>query len=246
MRGFVTIERWGTYVRLVFHKTYQTRGKKSSEDFEKPRPHEEEGYYWERVFETRDQKASEAERCAIVRARSKVRELAFCNDWEYFFTGTIDGDKQDRYDLPGYIKDLGVWIGNYNKKYKTKLQYLLIPEQHKDGAYHIHGLLNGVAPQSLAKNEYNFLDVPYYRERFGFLSLSPIKSHEKVCSYVTKYITKEQGQTNIGFGKHRYYASRGLQKSVKMAGYWMESEDFDKLGRVYWNDFVGIYMQKGE
>lgn len=36
------------------------------------------------------------------------------------------------YDIDGYVRDLGVWIGNYNKKYGVKLRYVLIPEQHKD------------------------------------------------------------------------------------------------------------------
>ena len=74
-----------------------------------------------------------------------MTEYALCNNWEYFVTLTIDKKKQDRYNLQNYIHDLGVWIGNYNKKYNTKLKYLLIPEKHKDGAIHCHGLFSGVS-----------------------------------------------------------------------------------------------------
>ena len=58
----------------------------------------------------------------ISRAKSSVTEYALCNNWEFFVTLTIDKKKQDRYDLQKYIHDLGVWIGNYNKKYDTKLK----------------------------------------------------------------------------------------------------------------------------
>lgn len=243
----MTIDKWGTYVRVVFHKV-GISGRGDEIDYHAPKPYEDEGDYWDRVWTTEEDKADESLRVAICRARSKVRELAYCNEWQYFFTGTLDPSKCDRYDLPTFIKNLGYWVGNYNKKYSVKLKYLLVPEQHKDGAYHMHGLLNGVKPESLTKNKYGYLDMPYYQQRFGYISLDPIRSHEKTCNYITKYITKEQGCTNVGFGKHRYYASRGLQKSEQGAGFWCESEEFEKLGTVYWNDFVGLkmYEMKGD
>ena len=33
------------------------------------------------------------------RARSMVLQYALCNPWDYFFTGTLDREKMDRYDL---------------------------------------------------------------------------------------------------------------------------------------------------
>ena len=233
----MTIDRLGETVRLTFHKTL---GGHFEKDLPEPRGQviRDEGDFWVarwRAEELNEEKAEESKRVAIVRARSCVRELALCNDWEYFFTGTLDSEKQDRFNLPKWIKDLGTWIGNYNKRYQTRLRYLLIPEQHKDGAYHIHGLLSGVSPDSLEPNEYGYLDMPYYRRRFGFMSLSPIKSKMKVSSYVTKYITKEQDTTEIDFGKHRYYASRGLKRKERLGAFWANDKDY----KWEWeNDFV--------
>lgn len=172
----------------------------------------------------------------ICRARSRVKELALCNDWEWFVTLTLDKDKQDRYDIDGYIRDLGVWIGNYNKKYHCKLRYLLIPEQHKDGAWHMHGLFHDVAVNSLQRNSYGYWDIPYYAARFGYISLSPIRDKEKTSSYIIKYVSKSMNRTDIKKHKHLFYASRGLEGAEVI------HQDFcSALPEGVWkNDFVGI------
>ena len=172
----------------------------------------------------------------LCRAKSRIRELALCNDWSHFVTLSLNGNKIDRYDLDGYIKRLGKWVHHYNRKYNTKLKYLLIPEQHKDGAWHIHGLMNGLSPESLIKNQYGYLDMPFYKDRFGYISLSPIKDHKRVASYITKYVAKALQATAIDLCKHSFYSSQGL-KGGKLI-----HEDFavEMPESVWENDFVGI------
>lgn len=172
----------------------------------------------------------------IARARGKILEYGYCNSWEYFCTLTLDGAKNDRYDLKTYVKDLGIWINSYNRKYGCKLKYLLIPEQHKDGAYHMHGLLSGVSAQSLVRNEYNYLDIPFYRKRFGYISLSRLKSKDNAVSYITKYISKGMSQTEIESGYHLFYASRGLAVKEIISEYFVP----DDFSMVYENDYCGI------
>ena len=155
-------------------------------------------------------RSGEKEDCNLYRAKSKIREYALCNPWSYFVTLTIDSKKQDRYNVDEYVRDLGVWIGNYNKKYGCKLSYLLIPEQHKDGAWHMHGLFGGVAPDSLITNKHGYCDMPYYSQRFGYISLSPVRDSVRTASYITKYVAKALGHTAIELCKHSYYHSRGL------------------------------------
>lgn len=50
---------------------------------------------------TRDEFASNEEKLenSLSRSRNKVFEYAYCNDWEYFVTMTLDKTKYDRYDL---------------------------------------------------------------------------------------------------------------------------------------------------
>jgi hypothetical protein len=172
----------------------------------------------------------------LARAKSRIKELALCNDWSHFVTFTLDGKKIDRYDLDGYIKQLGIWIYKYNRKYGTKLKYLFIPEQHKDGAWHIHGLMNGLHPDSLVKNKHGYLDMPFYSERFGYISLCPVKSPIKVAHYITKYVSKAIHTTAVKLCKHLFYSSHGL-KSQELAH---EDITGKMPDGVYENDYVGV------
>jgi len=172
----------------------------------------------------------------LCRAKTRIKELALCNDWSHFVTLTLDGEKINRYDLDGFIKKLGYWIRNYNRKYSANLKYELIPEQHKDKAWHLHGLMNGLAPESLVKNKNGYLDMPYYREHFGYISLSPIKDRKKIASYITKYVAKALQATAIKLCKHSFYHSQGL------LGAKLIHEDYTGFipENVWTNEFVGI------
>lgn len=144
----------------------------------------------------------------ISRAKSKCFEYAFCNSWDYFITLTIDQEKFNRYELKEYVKALGKFINNYDTHHHTKVSYLLIPEPHKDGAWHMHGLISGILPKHLVTNKNGYLDFKLYSKKFGFCSLSPLKSHEAVSKYITKYITKEMA--SMPYGQRLYYCSKGL------------------------------------
>lgn len=144
------------------------------------------------------------------RAKRNVRELVLCNEWDYFVTLTL---RQDRYDLAKFKRDFGVWVGNFNKKYNTKLRYLVIPEEHKDGATHAHGVFAGVPRGALTLNENGYLDMPYYRNRFGFISLGEIHSQKATAFYITKYITKAP-HSQLKKGEQMFFCSHGLNKAT--------------------------------
>lgn len=167
----------------------------------------------------------------ITRAKTKIFELAFCNKWDYFITLTIDPRKYNREDLQKYYKDLSQFIRDCRKKYKCDIEYLLIPELHKDNkSWHLHGLVKGIPLSKLkqfevgdkmskgisekVKNEeevYNWLE---YQNKFGFCDLEPIKSEEAVSKYITKYITKDLKSTVDEIGAHLYYRSNNLKTSI--------------------------------
>lgn len=147
----------------------------------------------------------------ISRAKSLIFEYAYCNSWDYFITLTISPENYDRHDLAAYIKDLGKWLSNYNTNHKSKISYILIPEQHKDGAWHLHGLVSGILPKHLIRNEHGYLDWPMYSKKFGYCSLDPLRDHEAVSKYITKYVTKEL--LSREFGQRTYYCSKGLQRA---------------------------------
>lgn len=81
-----------------------------------------------------------AVRRSVRRAKKTVRDLARANDWAYFVTLTLDPQKVNRYDPAEVLRHLRHWLGNNVRR--KGLVYLLVPEHHKDGAIHFHGLFN--------------------------------------------------------------------------------------------------------
>ena len=152
----------------------------------------------------------------IVRARSTVLELAMCNPWEYFVTLTLNQKKYDRYNLDKYIKDLGQFIRDQRKKYKSDIKYLLIPEQHKDGAWHMHGFLHGLTSDMLQKNERGYMDWVDYCKKFGNCSIGKIEYKDRASIYITKYVTKDYTKSVTKLNAKMYYCSRGLQRAEKI------------------------------
>lgn len=171
----------------------------------------------------------------LSRARSKVFEYALCNDFKYFVTLTLDKNKYDRYDLKKFIKDLGKLIQNHFNRKKIEFKYILIPEMHKDGAWHLHGLFTSIPDKYLEINKNGYLDFKLYSERFGYCSLSEIRDKVKCATYITKYITKEMGD-NIEKNHKSYYCSRGLNTAQKV----FEGNLDEEIDCDFQNDYVQI------
>lgn len=191
---------------------------------------------------------------SILRSKSKIFELAYCNPWDWFFTGTINPNKQDRTDLELFHKQLTQWLRDYNKKYNLSIKFLFVPEKHKDGkSWHIHGFIYGLPIEHLTQFKIGDKmgkgladkvvngDVVYnwnaYFNRFGFCDLEPIRNHEAVSKYVTKYINKELANSVTELNAHTYYHSRGLKfaKLIKRG-----SMLWDNIEPTYKNDYCSV------
>lgn len=169
---------------------------------------------------------------SISRTRSKIFELAICNDWSFFVTLTLNPQYHNRKDLGQYKKNLSNWLKNYNRKYKTQIAYILIPEQHQDGSWHMHGLMSGLPTEHLhefteqeklpinilleIKRGHTIYNWEAYQENFGYITLSPIRNMENVAKYITKYVTKDIAQTSVGAYQHLYYCTQGLRRAEKL------------------------------
>lgn len=77
---------------------------------------------------------------AARRAKARIRALAHCADLRYFVTLTLDGGKVDRYDAREVVRRMSTWCDNQVRR--KGLVYVLVPELHRDGAVHFHGLFN--------------------------------------------------------------------------------------------------------
>jgi hypothetical protein len=184
----------------------------------------------------------------VARARTRVFEYAICNNFEYFITLTINGDLLDRYDLKGYIKNLGQFIRDYRKKYGADIQYLLIPEKHINGAWHMHGLIKGIPKDHLHKNEYGYLDWQNYKNKFGFCSIDKVRNQEAVSKYITKYLRKsfDTGGGVTEKESKLYYCSRGLKKPQKMKEGTLTTGQMNKIPFEYENDYVRTVILTSE
>lgn len=182
---------------------------------------------------------------SISRARSMVKAYGFSNPWTYFCTLTLDKSKYDRHDLDKFRSDLSQWVRDERKRYaefypyhERRLSFLLIPERHQDGAWHIHGFLDGIPdpelspfdprlhPMKLVRGEY--LNWPRYAKKFGFCSLGRIRDKTAAVLYILKYILKDLDACKDK-GRHLYMASRPLQKAIHCADSYGSHPELDKL-----------------
>lgn len=176
--------------------------------------------------------------CNYSRARNMVLQYALCNQWDWFFTGTLDEKKYNRYNLDRFQKDLTQWIRDKRKLYGTQVQYLLIPEHHADGAWHIHGMISGLPEDRIRKFRWpepkdlinsDFMNWPDYMNKFGFCSLGPIRDPVGTAFYVVKYISKDLSRRGGDLGKHLYFHSRPLKKAEKASDVYLYHEQLDRL-----------------
>ncbi len=209
------VKRYGDRYKLLFMGSKRIRG------------YEEELDEWEKFERKHGRKIKGNCKLEnnIARAKSRIYEIAACNEWSHFITGTLDASKYDRYNLPAFRKDLSLFIKHQRRDSKAPdLKYLIIPEQHKDEAWHFHGLMKGLNPQMLSdfgpdvprKIRSQYRNYHAYSKKFGFCSVGEIQNKEAVAAYITKYITKDMAKTNIELGNHLYYCSKGLKRAEKI------------------------------
>lgn len=191
----------------------------------------------------------------LSRARNRLKELAMCNDWDYFCTWTLSSE-YDRSDLAAWRARFTQCLRNLRRLKGYEIKYILVPERHSDGAWHMHGFLAGVPQEALCPFEAGkhpkklvqggYLNWPYISERFGFLSLAPIREAHAAASYCAKYITKDAARNVSDKGAHLYYASRGLngRELVFCGSAWINGEE--ELPGDSGNDWWTIRWRKPE
>lgn len=168
----------------------------------------------------------------ICRARSKVLEYGFCNSWEYFITFTLRPGDYDRNDLEAFAKKFTQWLRDMRKTTGAPLRYLLVPEQHKKGGWHLHGLFAGLPGDALQPfkaserlpvalrdkllNGETVYNWPAYAKKFGYVVAEPLRDKDRAVSYLNKYITKDLARSVQQLGAHLYYACQRLSHAQEL------------------------------
>lgn len=152
----------------------------------------------------------EIERISLSRTKKNIKEIALCNNFEYFVTFTVNSLTCDRFSLIECQNKLKELLKAYKRKYK-EFAYLIITEKHKNGAFHFHGLCKGFSKNDLYTNNNGYISSMHF-DILGFNSFSRIREYNKCCNYITKYISKDcvKNDTN-----QIYICSRGLKRADK-------------------------------
>lgn len=147
------------------------------------------------------------------RARSKLRRLALTNDFEYFVTLTLDPSKIDRYDGSAVVKKLNQWTDNMVRRHG--LRYILVPELHKDGAFHFHGFMAGKGLK-MVDSGVKWDDRPVFNLPQWTLGYSTAQKlygdYHAAVGYCCKYIGKQEYQRPLG----RWYYSGGALRQPEV------------------------------
>lgn len=191
----------------------------------------------------------------ISRARATIFELAMCNDWQFFVTLTLSPQKYDRFNLEKFRKDLARFIKDYNYNHSLQIKYMFVPEQHQDGAWHMHGFIKGLTEKEYEAFKLGFPNkLPMYivgklregqdvynwiqfADKFGYTILEPVKSKEAASMYVMKYISKNLAKSIKELGAHLYYCSKGLKRAEFVI---REERIRDAFFPDYENDYLSV------
>jgi hypothetical protein len=162
-----------------------------------------------------------AEERSIRRSQQIVRDYIMCNHFDVFATITIAVDRQN---IELSKNKLNIWLKNQRDR-NGKFSYVIVPEYHKDGALHFHGVFKNYTGRikrskssktgrPLTSNKKPVYEFEEYKS--GFTKVQYIgntsEDHSRVGNYIRKYITKDMVSI---FGKKRYWTSQGLKKPIK-------------------------------
>lgn len=204
---------------------------------------------YKRKERCKERNESSAEKMMLNAYAKKMNVLGYglCNDWQYFWTGTIDPKSYPANSFGDVSKLISAAFQRINRKF-TGVKYLFILEKHKNGNYHAHGLcsLPGtvVNPNPVYIDSYGHkirpskskfiqygIDQNYYN--LGLNTLSPVVDKGSVADYCIKYMVKMMA-SGSKFANTVFH-SKGLQ-SFKIEYGCFIGDDFPSLLNVTAHD----------
>ena len=170
----------------------------------------------------------------LVRAKNTINDIALANDFRYFFTLTFS-PKFDRFDLYQLLNKFRSHLRVMRDNSGKSIKYLIVPEQHKDGAWHFHGFFSNDIEPFIYFNDYGYRSI-YNMDSLGFINIDVIQNKLRVSSYVTKYVTKNMGS---GIKKYRnsYFCSTGLNRGEVIYEKLYDNEVFNHKFFDFSNDY---------
>lgn len=120
------------------------------------------------------------------------------------------------------------------------MKYLVVPEKHKSGRWHFHGLFSDIENMSMLDSGhysdsgdkiYNIKDF-----KLGFSYAVECNGSAKVVTYISKYVSKDM--INETQNKKRYWVSKNLDLPDVIE---YDTDDFDEVLMQF--DLSDIYCK---
>ena len=162
---------------------------------------------------------------SLLRSKKSLIDYAFNNHWTHFATFTVNSELCDRNSLAACNKKIGTMLNQFRRYYCDGFKYLIVPEQHKDGAFHYHGLVYfPETPEftSVRVKRKIVHTIDYFTQFLGYNSFSVIRNQVKAAKYITKYIDKQMGLGHIRNIREQIsdakllLHSQGLRRALKL------------------------------
>lgn len=164
----------------------------------------------------------------IYKVRTRIYDLIFNNDFDYFVTLTFDPtvekqnglSKQEQNDLR--YDEMKKWLDRLRQQAKRRgkeFRYFFVPELHtgkgeNSGTIHWHGLIGGYCPELVDSGKkydgYTVFNLVTWE--YGYSNVQRIRSKKRTANYVRKYITKDLMNSPVRKNKKKYWASKNLKK----------------------------------
>lgn len=164
---------------------------------------------------------------SIQRTKSRLRDYVVANSFELFCTFTYNPDMVDSFDIEHSKKVMSKWLNNARRS-SPDLVYIVVAEKHKSGRIHFHALFKNyrgeLRDSGKAGRSGKLYNIAGWK--YGFSTAVKVSGkdygHEKVGSYMMKYVTKDMITV---INKRRYWASRNLVKPEKIYNVHREIEE---------------------
>ena len=165
-------------------------------------------------FDDISYRSIESRKNSLARTRKQIMGYARSTCWEWFCTFTFAPSRSERDNYGHCCRQMCTWLKNIRDRKAPDLQYLAVPELHKDlTTWHFHVLLANTGSLVFTnsghiKNGKKIYNVPGWRQ--GFSTATIVEDTYRIQNYVIKYMTKACHL--LSQGEHRYFVSHGLPK----------------------------------
>jgi len=155
---------------------------------------------------------------------------------------------ENRTSLSESAKFFHIFTVRLRQIWGNEFRYIAVPEFQKRGAVHYHALFWGVPDNTFIQERKTRFLAKLWGQ--GFIFLKETDGHEKLSTYLAKYMVKTIKDPRL-FNSKAYFASRNIKRPIVSGGFpkwWFEEEFAEELstfGICLKKEFMTQWLGKG-